>query len=153
MQTTRKDYRGNPIFFLFFFSLFLGGELGSLSKNLESHGSIILVAPLLSFENLIWLYFSGLFVYFSFKEKSKILKLAYSLAGGSFLFTESVINKIGYKSLYAVKIVLLFAATILLLNYLLKIHKLYQSISLEKNDDKSADNHAAAPDGSQARRP
>jgi len=142
MQTSKKDDLGSPILFLFFYSLLLGAELGGLSKNLESYGSIILVAPLLSFENLIWLYLFCLFVYSSFKENSRILKFAYFLGGLSFLFNESVINKIGHKSLYAVKIALLFAATILLLNYLTKTVKQYQSILLEKNEDKSPDKPA-----------
>jgi len=124
----------NPIFFLFLYSLILGCELKGLSTNLDSHGSVVLVEPLLSLGNLIWFYFAGLFVFFSLKENNKVLKVAYFLGGLSFLFTESVINIIGYKSLYGVKIVLLFATALLLLQYLKKFAKRCQTSCSKKNE-------------------
>jgi hypothetical protein len=135
MKTSEVADGRNPIFFLFLFSLILGCELGGLSKNLDSHGSVLLIKPLWSFGNLIWLYFAGLFVFFSFKEHIRILKVAYFLGGVSFLFTESVINIIGYKSLYGVKIILLFTVTLLLLQYLQKLTKLYQASCSKKNEE------------------
>ncbi len=136
MKTSESVNGRNPIFFLFLFTLILGGELGGLSKNLESHGSVILVEPLFSIGNLIWLYFTGLFVFFSLKENIRMLKVAFFLGGVSFLFTESIINAIGYKSLYGVKIVILFVVTGLLLQYLQKTLKLNQASCSEKNEEK-----------------
>ena len=131
MKLSDKKTLQDPIILLWFFSLIMGMELGSLSKNLESHGSIILVEPLFSFGNLIWFYFAVSFLYFSFREEIKVLKIACILGGISFIFTETVVAKIGYKSLYAIKILLLFAVTMLLLNHLLKIKKLYRSVPFQ----------------------
>jgi hypothetical protein len=137
MKTSETEDGRNPIFFLFLYSLILGCQLGGLSNNLDSHGSVILIEPLWSFGNLIWFYFAGLFVFFSLKEKNRLLKIAYFLGGVSFLLTKSVINVIGYKSLYAVKIVILFAVTCLLLQYLQKNIKKYMPSCSESNREKN----------------
>jgi len=135
MKTPEIADAKNPIFFLCVFSLILGVELGSLSKSLDSHGSVLLVEPMLSMGNLIWLYFAGFFVFFSIREHNKMLKVAYFFGGLSFLFTESVINVLDHKGLYGLKILLLFTVTCLLILYLKKITNRYKAFCSEKSEE------------------
>jgi hypothetical protein len=136
MKITGKEDLRNPIFFLSFFSLMSGAGIGSLSKDLESFGSVILGEPIFSFINLVWFYFAGLFIYYSFKDKLIILKFAYFLGSISFILTESVISGIGYKSLYFVKIAIMFVVVGLTMKHLTDISGLYQSAFLQNDKDK-----------------
>jgi hypothetical protein len=136
MKITGKEDLRNPIFFLSFFALMSGLGLGSLSKDLESFGSVILVEPIFSFINLVWFYFAGLFIYYSFKDKFIILKFAYFLGSISFILTESVISEIGYKSLYFIKIAIMVAVVGLTMKHLTDISGLYQSAFLQNDKDK-----------------
>ena len=136
MKITGKEDLRNPIFFLFFYSFMSGVDAGGLSKNLEAHGSFILVEPIFSFINLVWFYFAGFFMYLSFKNKFKILKFAYVLGGISFILTTPVISEIGYKSLYFVKIAIMFAVVGLTMKHLTDISGLYQSAFLQNDKDK-----------------
>ena len=149
-KITGKEELKTPIFFLFMFSLMLGVELGFLNNNLNSHGSIILSKPILFAENIFGtlgnfclLFLSIYFLVIAFLQKNGFLKSSYLLGAFPLLLTSPAINKIGFKSLYFLKIATLFAVIMCLLKYLFKTIRLYQDILKQEWE---ADNKAVSPD-------
>lgn len=129
-----KDGR-DTVFLLFFFSLVLGVELGGLSQNLNLYGSAILIEPLFSIMNLIWFFVGGTFIFFSVKENIWLHKIVYFLGGATFFLTDTIINVIGYKSLYGLKILILFTVTVVLMRHLQKNAKYLEGCSSEKIEE------------------
>ena len=118
-KITGKEELKTPIFFLFIFSLMLGVEMGFLNKNLNSHGSIILFEPILFTENSFGtirnfcLFFLPVYFFvIALRQKDVYLKSAYLLGAFPLLLTAPVINKIGFKSLYFIKIATICAVII-----------------------------------------
>jgi hypothetical protein len=80
------------------------------------------------------------------------LIIGYLFLAVGFVLTPSVINKLGYKGLYAVQIIALSIALILFGKDLTNKIDFYKSGALSKQDENS-DNNSVEPDSSQTRRP
>jgi len=148
-----------PLFFLVISAISLGIDLGFLSKNLERCGSVVLTEPilisdniLLTITNLITLLIPVIIFLTSLAQKKLILKIAYFFVAVGFILKPSLINTLGYKSLYAVQIIALFIALIFLAKYLADKIDFYKSGALSKQDENS-DNSPVATDSSQTRHP
>ncbi len=133
-KITGKEDLENPIFFLFFFSLVLGVDMGFLKDTLTAYGSIILSESIFSFGNLVWLFFALLFCFFAFKEKYFLLRISYLLGATSLILTPSVINLLGYKWIYFIKILAMFFAIIFLMKYFKETLKGYKAALIQKED-------------------
>ena len=149
-KITGKEELKTPIFFLFIFSLMLGVEMGFLNKNLNSHGSIILFDPILFAENILGtianfcvFFLPVYFFVIAFRQRDVLLKCSYLLGAFPLLLTAPIINKIGFKSLYFIKIAAIFAVIMCLLKYLFKSIELYQ---LALKQELKADNKANEAD-------
>ena len=126
-KITGKENLDNAIFSLFFFSILFGIEVGILKDNLTSHGSIILHDTIFSLINLFWLYLAALFGYYSYKEKSLLLRISYLLGSFSFLLPDVMISYLGFKSLYLVKILILLIAISCLGKYTRETFQAYKA--------------------------
>ncbi len=116
-----------PLCFLVIFSLALGLEVGNLDENLAAYGSTILSDPILFSESILEttgniLYFTVPIIIFitAFCKNNLTLKISYMLGSLVFVLLPSVINRLEFKSLYAVKIVTLIIIITLLMKYLKK---------------------------------
>jgi hypothetical protein len=154
--TGDEDF-GTAIMLLFMFSMLFVWEIRDLMKNLSSHGSIIITEPILfadnSFKtlgNFLWFLIPATIVLAAIKEKHLFLKLTYFLGSVPLVLTAPIINKLGFKSLYVVKVLIMFAVTMCLIKWLGNTTELYKK-AVKPND--STDNQATARDGSQTRRP
>jgi hypothetical protein len=78
------------------------------------------------------------------------LIIGYLFLAVGFVLTPSVINKLGYKGLYAVQIIALSIALILFGKDLTNKIDFYKSGALSKQNENSG-NSPVAPDGSQSR--
>jgi hypothetical protein len=132
---TGKESLRDPIFILFVFSLILGVDMGFLKDNLTSSESIMLRESIISFDNLVWLFFALLFGYFTFKEKQLLLRISYLLGAISFLLTASVIGFLGYKGIYLIKIVAMLFSIVFLIRYLTQTLQSYKS-ALFQNENR-----------------
>ena len=148
--TGDEDF-GTPILLLFLFSMLYVSEMGELMKNLESHGSIIITEPILFADNIFktlgnfcWFLVPTAIVVAAIREKHLFLRFTYFLGSVSLFLTAPVINKLGFKSLYVVKVLLIFVVTMCLLKYLFKTTEMYKR-ALKQKDEVA--NHAAS-DGS-----
>ena len=129
-----------PILFLITCSMLLGLESSHLYENMRQVGSIILTEPILFADSffatisnfLIFLFPVVLFI-IALKQNSILLKTTYILGAVPFIFTKSVIMKLGYKSLFALKIAILFIVAMLLMKYLIRITELYKA-KLKQNN-------------------
>ena len=133
-KITGKENLKDSIFFLFFFSLILGVDMGFLKDNLPSHGSIILHESIFSFNNFVWVFFASLFGYLSFKEKYLLLRISYLLGAISLILTPSVISFLGYKGIYFIKILAMLFAIVFLMKYLAQTFESYKSALFQKKD-------------------
>ncbi len=133
-KITGKEDLENTVFFLFFFSLILGIDLGFLKDNLTTHGSIILRESIFSFDYLVWLFFGLLFCYFSFKEKYFLLRISYLLGAISLILTPSMISFLDYKGIYFIKILAMLFSISFLMSYLTQTLKSYKSALFQKED-------------------
>ena len=68
-------------------------------------------------------------------EKNPLLKTSYILGSLSFILMPSVINRLGLRSLYAVRIIFLFVAAMLLMKHLTKAVEFRQPTSTSKESD------------------
>ncbi len=126
-----------PILFLFVCSVTLGREVSMLYENWI--GSVVLIEPILFADSISTTIYNfskflvpvGLFIV-SLKQKSILLKITYILGTVPFILSNSVINKLGYKSLFEVKMAILFIVSVLLIIYLLRVTELYK-IQLKQN--------------------
>jgi hypothetical protein len=82
--------------------------------------------------DLIWFFVGGTFIFFSVKENIWLLKIVYFLGGATFFLTDTIINVIGYKSLYGLKILIYFTVTADLMRHLQKNTKYLEGCSSEK---------------------
>ncbi len=120
-------------------------ETVEIMKNIGEHGSIILSKPILFTGNIfetinrfIWLFFLPLTILFSaIKEKDLLLKLTYLLSTIPFILTTPMINKLGFKSLYVIKIIIIFAVIMCLMKYLTNKTGQYKKVFKEKTDNKT----------------
>ncbi len=131
-----------PLLILVLSALSLGTKLGFLSKDLEQYGSVIFTKPILisdsiflTIANIITLLIPVIIFLTAFAQKNMLLIIAYLFVAVGFILKPSVINKLGYKSLYAVQIISLFIALILLGKYLTDKIDFYKSGALSKQDD------------------
>jgi hypothetical protein len=131
-QITGKENLENTIFVLFFFSLILGIDLGFLKDNLATHGSIILSKSIFTLEYFICLFIALLFCYYSFKERHFLLRASYIFGTISLILAPSVINYLGFKWIYLIKILTMFFAIIFLTKYIREILKGYKAAILQK---------------------
>ena len=134
----------------------LGVELGFLNKNLNSHGSIILLEPILFAENIFGtirnfcLFFLPVYFFvIALRQRNVYLKSSYLLGAFPLLLTAQVINKIGFKSLYFIKIAAIFAVIMFLFKYLFKSIELYQAALKQewKADNKANEADVKKPSG------
>ena len=143
--TGDEDF-GTPIFFLFFFSMLLVSEISEIMKNIEAHGSIILSMPILFTDNIFetlsrfcWFFIpAGIFLA-ALKERDLFLKLTYFLGSIPLVLTTPVINKLGFKSLYVIKVLIMFAVIMCVTKYLFKTTELYKKAfkKIKETDNKS----------------
>jgi hypothetical protein len=76
--------------------------------------------------------------------------MTYFLGTVPLVLDASVINKIGYKSLYVLNLALVLTVVVCLMKYLVNTTELYKKALKQKEE---TDNQASAPDGSQSRHP
>ena len=154
--TGDEDF-GTPIFILLFFSMLFVSEVREIMQNIEAHGSIILFEPILFTDNIFktltrFCYFlipAAIFLA-AIKEQNLFLKLTYFLGSVPLVLTTPIINRLGFKSLYVIKVLLMFAVIMCVMKYLINTTELYKKALKEKEQ---TDNEAASPDVSQTHRP
>lgn len=137
------------------FSMLLVLEVQGLMENLATHGSVMLIKSILFSENIFetisnvsYFIMPAAVFWAALSQKQRFLKFTYLLGTLPLLFTAPIINKLGYKSLYVLKIFIIFAVILCLMKYLLNTTELYK-----KTFKQETDNQADSPDGSQVRRP
>jgi len=78
------------------------------------------------------------------KERDVFLRLTYVLGSVPLLLTVPIINKLGLKSLYVIKVLIIFAVIMCLIKYLINAIALYNKTFKQKEE---ADNKDTAPHG------
>ena len=128
-----------PLLFLFLFTFILGVDLGRLNGDLHTHGSLILEKPILFSDSILGtiadLCFWALPIMIllaALNEKNPILKTSYLLGSLSFVLMPSVISRLGFTSLYAVRIISLLVAVMLLMKHLTKATEFHRPTSTSK---------------------
>jgi hypothetical protein len=139
-----QDNLKEAIFFLVLFSLLAGIEAGHLNNNFDSHGSILLHTSIFSIINLFSLYFAACLIYYSCKEKNTLPRISYVFGAISFLLTADMISYLGYKSLYFIKILILFIAVGCLTKYMLRTFQSYNDLLLKNKNN--SDNKVNSPE-------
>lgn len=141
-----EEFR-TPILLLFLFSMLFVFEVLEVVKNIEAYGSIILSEPILFADDLFetitricWFLIPFALLFGALKEKNLFLKLTYSLGSIPLFLTNPVINNLGFKSLYGIKIFIIFSVIMLLMKYLINTTDLYKRALREEN---KTDNQAA----------
>ena len=154
--TGDEDFR-TPICFLVVFSMLFVTESVEIVKNIDAHGSIMLSEPILFTNNIFktiirfcWFSIAVILLLTAVKEEAIILKFTYSLGSLPFILIPPVINKTGFKSLYAIKFIIISIVIMTLMRYLINTTELYKKALKDKEQ---TNNKSAAPDGSQVRRP
>ncbi|MHB8131662.1 MAG: hypothetical protein ACYDEX_22000 [Mobilitalea sp.] len=127
---TGEDNLFPPILFLFFCSFMLGIEFSNLLENMQKVSSVILAETaipvlfsdsiLTTILNILRLLIPVVLFIYALKQKSVLLKITYIICTIPLVLSNSVIIKLGYGSLFIVRIVALFVVTILLINYILR---------------------------------
>lgn len=122
-----------PIILLFMFSMMLSLELRDLLPNMQGQASILISEPAIFTGNLFetiarisWFSLPLIIAVMAFKEQRAFLKVTYFIGIWPLILTKPVIEKIGYKSLYALKAALIFMTVLCLIGYLNKIAILYK---------------------------
>lgn len=145
-----KDITGEedfitPITLLFMFSMLFIGEAMELTKNLEAHGSMILAEPVLCTDSVletlsrfVWFLIPAAIVFAAIKENDLLLKIAYLFGAASLALTNPLINKLGFKILYFIKILIIFAVIMFLIKYLISKTNQYKQYFKERADNMSA---------------
>ena len=130
---TGDEEFGTTIILLFLFSMLFVSEAREVVKNIETHGSIILSEPILFTGNLFetltrffWFFIPVAMLLGGIKEKDLFLKLTYFLGSIPLFLTTPVINKLGFKSLYVIKVLIMFAVLMCLIKYLINTTDLYK---------------------------
>ncbi len=130
--TGKEDFK-TPVILLFLFSMLFAVETRDLANNLNIYGSIILNEPIIFSKNIFdsifrigWFVIPITLIIAAIIEKNIFLKITYSLGSAPLILTTSVINKFGFKSLYYIKMLLLFIVSILIMRYLIDTTKLYK---------------------------
>ena len=144
--TGDEDFE-TPIILLMFFSMLFISEANGIMKNIEAHGSIILSEPILFADNLFgtlarfsWFFIPVGILLVAIKEKDLLLKLTYFLGSIPLFLTTPVIQEFGFKSLYAIKVLILFCVMMFLGKYLINTANLYKKVlkEIEQTDNNSA---------------
>jgi hypothetical protein len=132
-RITGNENFGVPIILLFFFSMLFISEATELVKSINAHGSIILSEPILftnnAFETITrfcWFIIPFGIILVAIKENDLLLKLTYFLASLPLFLTAPVINKIGFKSIYVIKTLIIFAVIMCIMRYLINTTELYK---------------------------
>ncbi len=130
---TGDEDLNTPIILLFMYSMMFIAECTGLIENLDTYGSVMLIEPILFADNIFetignfcWFSMPTAILYAAFVEKQLFLKFTYLLGTLPFILTGPIINKLGYKSLYVIKVVVIFLVTMCLIKYLTTTIKLYQ---------------------------
>jgi hypothetical protein len=130
--TGNEDF-STPIILLFMFSMMLSLELRDLLSNIQEQSSILKPEPAIFTGNIFetiarisWFLLPLIITVGAIKEKLVILKLSYFIGIWPLILTKSLIEKIGYKSLYALKAALIFLTVLCLIGYLNKMAILYK---------------------------
>ncbi len=147
--TGDEDF-GTPIFLFFLFSMLFVSEAREIVKNLETHGSIILSEPILFTDNIFetltrfcWFFIPIAILLAATKEKDLFLKLTYFLGSVPLFLTTPVINKLGFKSLYVIKVLIMFTVIMCVMKYLINTTELYKKALKDK---KQTDNNCIERD-------
>jgi hypothetical protein len=132
-----------PTIFLFIYSLVLGMELRALPENMNKVYSIVLSEPILFADGIIktasnfsMFLFPVLIIFVAFKQKHYLLKIAFLLGTIPFILSDSIIIKLGYKSIFVVNVAIIFIVVMLLINYLTRTIGLYKIALKQKTDNK-----------------
>jgi hypothetical protein len=130
--TGNEDF-STPIILLFMFSMMLSLELRDLLHNLQGQASIMISEPAIFTDNIFetiarisWFTLPLIIAVAAIKEQHTFLKVTYFIGIWPLILTKPVIEKIGYKSLYALKAALIFITVLCLIGYLNKITILYK---------------------------
>jgi len=140
--TGEEDFY-TPIIFLFIYSLALGMELRSLPENMNSAYSIILSEPILfadsiikTINNFVQLFLlPSVIIFLAFKYQHYLLKIAFFLGAIPFILSDSIIIKLGYRSLFVLNVVIIFVVIMLLINYLTRTTRAYKTALKQKTDN------------------
>ena len=142
----------NPILLLFFYSMLIVGNTSELRENLEAHGSIILDEPILFTDNVFetltrfcWFFIPAVILVMAIRERDPFLRLTYFLGSVPLVLTGPIINELGLKSLYVVKVLIILAVIMCLIRYLIYTTELYKKVLKQKQEK---DNNVGAQDGS-----
>ena len=100
-----------------------------------------------TFANFCWFFVPASIFISALIQKQIFLRMTYLLGTVPLVLNASVINKIGYKSLYVLKVVLLITVVVCLMKYLVNTTELYKKALKQKE---GTDNQASAPGGSQS---
>jgi hypothetical protein len=132
-KITGNENFGTPIVLLLFFSMLLISETTELIKKMNTHGSIILSEPILFTNNIFetiarfcWFIIPIGIILEAIKENDLFLKLTYVLASLPLVLTVPVINKLGFKSIHVIKVIIIFAVIMCLMRYLINTTELYK---------------------------
>jgi len=118
-------------------------EAREVVTNIETYGSILLSEPILFTDNLFetitrfcWFLIPLAILLGVIKEKDLFLKLIYFMGSIPLFLTTPVINKLGFKSLYVIKLLIMFAVLMCLIKYLINTMELYKkALNQMKNKD------------------
>lgn len=151
-----EDFR-TPILFLFMYSMLWVYGLVGIAEKLNAYGSIVINEPILFADNVFetignfcWFLLPAAIFFTAIYQKQLLLKFTYLFGILPLVLTDPVINKIGYKSLYIVKLFVTLAVIFFLMKYLINTTDLYKKAL--KHGTK-ADCQTVVPNCSQIRRP
>ena len=124
------------------YSMFWVAEVMGLVENLNSFGSVILTKPILladntleTIGNLCWFSMPVAIAFKAFAQTQLFLKITYLLGTLPFVLTSAVIDKLGFKSLYVIKVLIMFAVLMCLMKYLINTTDLYKKVLKEKDNN------------------
>lgn len=120
------------------FSMMLSLELKDLLQNFQGQGSILISEPAIFTGDIIetiarvsWFAMPLIIVVAAIKEQHAFLKATYFLAIWPLILTKPVIEKIGFRSLYALKVAFIFITVLFFIFYLNKLAMLYKKAMKE----------------------
>ena len=137
--TGHEDFK-TPIILLFLFSIRLVYEEHEIVNNIKDCGSIMLSEPILFTGNILetlirfcWFAIPIVIFFTAIKEKDLFLKFIYMIGSVSLFLTTPLINKLGFKSLYVIRILMMFVVVICVVKYLINTTELYKINFKKKN--------------------
>lgn len=130
--TGNEDF-STPIILLFMFSMMLSLELRDLLHHMQGGASSLISEPVIftgdifgTMARISWFALPLIIGMMAIKAQGVFLKATYFIGIWPLVLTEPVIEKVGYRSLYAMKSALIFIMVLCLISYLNKTTSLYK---------------------------